>query len=54
MAGEPPQGWVLVPADPTPEMLNAGAPYTGWVGKLAQQSAADLWSAMLEKAPKRP
>ena len=40
-----PEGWVVVPADPTPEMLRAGRhPFT----------VGGTWKAMLAVAPKPP
>ena len=45
-----PEGWVLVPIEPTEEMKHAGRA-AAWSGAVAYNETRDIYKAMLEAAP---
>lgn len=51
-----PAGEVVVPVEPTPEMIEAGYPDANWTRDdcpdQARKSAAKCWAAMLSAAPR--
>jgi len=52
--GDAPEGWVLVPVAPTPNMSRAGDHYTNCGGACGNRAGAAAWAAMLCAAPKFP
>lgn len=50
-ARQPPDGWVLVPVEPTPGMLYEGVNAAG-ATKSGNAWCPNVWSAMLSAAPK--
>lgn len=50
-SGRVPEGWVLVPKEPTDWMMRAGAQDTSFVTRIG---AASVYKAMLASAPRAP
>lgn len=51
-AQQAPEGWVLVPREPTEAMLDAGAECDGsFSRKQAYETTEAIWSAMLDASP---